>query len=101
MFYGFSNAQQFKDQSGYEINGSWYPRVTKIVDIKSKPGLYKFYAEMNNFIASENVKNQSAKEGTGIHAAIEAILLGERSEAAIYKDVEKDIAPLIRPAVTT
>jgi len=75
MFY-FS-LEHFKSAAGYEIDGIWYPRVTKIVEIKAKPQLYKFYAEMNNFAEGETVKRQSAGEGTKIHNAVEQILLGQ------------------------
>ena len=53
----YSNLEHFKGLSGYEIDGSWYPRVTKIIDIKAKPALYRFYAEMGNFNEGEAVKN--------------------------------------------
>lgn len=71
------NLENFKSSSGYEIDGAWYPRVTKIIDIKAKPALYHFYAEMNNFNAGEAVKNQSAAEGTLMHGTIEQILIGQ------------------------
>lgn len=85
----YSNLGHFKSLSGYDIDGVWFPRVTKIVDIKAKPALYKFYAEMNNFAEGEAVKNQSASEGTLIHEAIEKIMLGDTPE----------VTPLIQPAV--
>jgi len=87
MFY--SNLNHFKGMSGYEIDGIWYPRVTKIVDIKAKPALYKFYAEMNNFDEGEAIKKQSANEGTLIHETVEKILIGEKPE----------INPTIQPAI--
>ena len=85
----YSNLQHFKGMSGYEINGVWYPRVTKIVDIKAKPALYRFYAEMNNFNEGEAVKKQSASEGTAIHETVEQILIGQSPV------VEPSIAPAI------
>lgn len=88
MFY--SNIEHFKGLSGYEIDGVWYPRVTKIVEIKAKPALYKFYAEMNNFNEGEAVKKQSASEGTLIHETIEKILIGQKPE----------VGPTIQPAVS-
>lgn len=72
----YSNLEHFKGLSGYEIDGVWYPRVTKIIEIKAKPALYRFYAEMNNFSEGEAVKNKSADEGTKIHNAVEEILSG-------------------------
>lgn len=87
MFY--SNLQHFKGVSGYEIDGIWYPRVTKIVEIKAKPALYRFYAEMNNFDEGEAIKKQSANEGTLIHETVEEILIGKKPE----------INPTIQPAI--
>ncbi len=73
----YQDAEQFKSLCGYEIEGFWYPRVTKIVEIKAKPALYHFYAKMENFSAGEKVKLQSANEGTLIHNTVEKILLGQ------------------------
>lgn len=87
MFY--SNSQHFKGLSGYEIDGIWYPRVTKIVDIKAKPALYRFYAELNSFAEGEAIKTKSANEDTLIHETVEKILVGENPE----------ISPEIKPAV--
>lgn len=85
----YSNLEHFKGLSGYDIDGVWYPRVTKIVEIKAKPALYKFYAEMNNFAEGEAVKQQSASEGTMIHEAVEKLMIGETPEINL----------LIKPAV--
>ncbi len=85
----YSNVDKFKEMCGYDIDGFWYPRVTKIVEIKAKPALYRFYAGMTNFAAGEKVKKQSASEGTMIHEAAEAILLGKKPE----------IVPLIEPSI--
>lgn len=76
-FMYFSTVEHFKGMSGYEIDGVWYPRVTKIIEIKAKPALYRFYAEMNSFNEGEAVKKQSASEGTLIHETIEKILTGQ------------------------
>lgn len=86
----FSNAEHFKSLCGYEIDGAWYPRVTKIVDIKAKPALYKFYADAGSFKTGENIKAQSATEGTLIHNTIEGLLT----------DKNPDIPEKIKPAVT-
>ena len=56
----FQNEKHFKSLCGYEIDGFWYPRVTKIVEIKAKPALYRFYANMNNFAEGEQIKQRSA-----------------------------------------
>lgn len=85
----YSDLNHFKGLYGYEIDGVWYPRVTKIVEIKAKPALYRFYAEMNNWNEGEAVKKQSASEGTLIHETIEGILTGKKL----------DIDPTIVPAV--
>lgn len=85
----YSNLEGFKKLCGYEIDGTWYPRVTKIIDIKSKPALYKFYAEMNNFAEGEDIKNKSASEGTLIHETVEQIF---RSQSP---SVDASIAPAI------
>src|SRR3989344_680334 len=83
----FSNGKEFKETCGYEINGVWYPRVTKIVEIKSKPALYKFYAEVKG--DGENIMKLSADECTRIHEAAEKILTGKSI----------DIDSSIRPAM--
>ncbi|MGC9046534.1 MAG: hypothetical protein ACP5IC_00190 [Minisyncoccia bacterium] len=88
MFY--SDEEQFKSQCGYEIDGFWYPRVTKIVEIKSKPALYHFYANAENFAAGEKIKQKSALEGSRVHEIVEAILLGQKP------DVPDDIKPAIQ-----
>jgi len=73
----YTNSKQFKDENGYDIDGIWYPRVTAIVSIKSKPALYQYYANMPDFKTAETVKEKSAEEGTLIHDTVEAILKGE------------------------
>lgn len=85
----YSNLDDFKGLSGYEIDGAWYPRVTKIIEIKAKPALYRFYAEMNNFNEGEAVKRQSATEGTLIHETIERILVGQSPA------IDSNIAPAV------
>lgn len=85
MFY--STLDEFRDSAGHIIDGQWYPRVTKIVDIKSKPALYRFYSAVG-WENGEKIKEQSASEGTLVHAAVEKLLVGQ----------EPDIADSIRPA---
>lgn len=68
----------FKNMCGYEVDGWWYPRVTAIVAMKAKPGLYKFYAEQESFEAGEAIKTKSAEEGTLIHETVEAVLRDEK-----------------------
>jgi hypothetical protein len=72
----FSSKNDFRQRAGYDIEGVWYPRVTSIVAIKSKPALYRYYARMPNMRAADEAKNRSAEEGTRIHEAIEAVLMG-------------------------
>jgi len=80
MFDYFTDAESFKSSSGYDIDGTWYPRVTKIVSIKAKPALYRFYGEMASFGAGQKVSQESAKEGTLIHETVEGLLLGQKPE---------------------
>lgn len=87
--FDFRNAEQFKEQCGYTINGYWYPRVTKIVEIKSKPALYRFYGEAENYNAARAMTQKSAEEGTLIHEAAEKLMIGENPE----------IPSLIKPAI--
>ncbi len=86
----FSSPKEFKETCGYEIDNFWYPRVTKIVEIKAKPALYRFYASMNNFDEGERMKQKSAEEGTLIHETVEALLLGE------HPAIPSSVAPSIR-----
>jgi len=77
VFDYFANEESFKNASGYTIDGAWYPRVTKIVSIKAKPALLRFYGEAENFKSGQAITQQSAAEGTKVHEAAEAILLGQ------------------------
>jgi hypothetical protein len=81
--------EEFKEQNGYTIEGFWYPRVTKIVSIKSKPALYKFYGEVGGYENGQAISAKSAEEGTLIHDAVEALLLGQEPQ------VDPGIAPAI------
>ena len=85
----FSNVHEFQEQSGYVIDEVWYPRVTKIVEIKAKPALYRFYANVSSFAEGERIKERSATEGTLIHETIEQILLGKRPE--IHPSIEPSV----------
>lgn len=86
----FTDAEQFKSLCGYVIDGFWYPRVTKIVDIKSKPALMRFYGEAPSFAAAQAITEQSAKEGTLIHETVEKLLIGEKP------DIDPSIAPAVK-----
>ena len=51
----YKDSEEFKTINGYTIDGIWYPRVTKILDIKSKPALDGFFKEMENYALAEDV----------------------------------------------
>lgn len=84
------NPEQFMADYGYVVDDLWYPRVTRIVEIKSKPALYRFYASLPSYEAGERVKEQSAAEGTLVHETVEKLLLGERPPVPFF------IEPAIR-----
>lgn len=87
MFGDFKDLNDFKEQCGYTIDDVWYPRVTKIVTIKSKPALYYYYGQAKSYKAAQDATEQSAKEGTMIHEAVEGFLLGKNPE------VDPSVAP--------
>ena len=90
MFGDYKDITDFKNQCGYPIGETWYPRVTKIVSIKSKPALYYYYGQAKSYKAAQEATEQSAKEGTLIHETVESLLLGKHPE------VPAEIAPAIR-----
>jgi hypothetical protein len=73
----YKSVQEFKEACGYAINGLWYPRVTKIVEIKAKPALYRYYGDAQSYESAKAATEISAKEGTLIHETVEKFLLGE------------------------
>lgn len=79
-FFDFTSIEQFKEKCGYEIDGLWYPRVTKIVEIKSKPALYYYYGEAPSYKAAQEATKKSAEEGTLIHETVEKFMVGEKPE---------------------
>jgi hypothetical protein len=83
------DANDFKTKNGYEINGSWFPRVTKILEVKAKPALQAFFQEMGSFEAAEAVKDKSALHGSLVHETVQRAVAGEQF----------DIPEEIRPAV--
>ena len=87
MFY--NNAEEFKQANGYVIDGTWYPRVTKILEIKSKSGLEIFFKEMDSYASIEEVKNRSAQEGSLVHTAVQNLLIGE------IANIPKEIQPAV------
>lgn len=76
----YKDAEEFKSANGHEVDGTWYPRVTKILDIKSKPALEGFFKEMDSFSSAEDVKNKSAAEGSLVHATIQKLAVGDNVE---------------------
>ncbi len=81
MFY--TDPEQFKRFNGYDIDDQWFPRVTSIVNIKSKPALERFFKEVETFANAENIKRRSAEEGTVVHEAVEKYLLGDKESLPI------------------
>lgn len=82
--------EKFKKEKGHIIENQWLPRVTSIIEIKAKPGLYKFYAEASNFEEANQKKGLAGSEGTKIHQAIEMMLIGQTPI------VEKDLQPSLQ-----
>ncbi len=89
-FAEFTDEQDFKDKCGYDIDGVWYPRVTRITDMKAKPALLKFYADVG-FARAKEISAKSAEMGTAVHEAIEKILIGQRPG-----DIPLSILPSVR-----
>jgi hypothetical protein len=85
----YQDGTQFKEENGYAISDQWYPRVTRILDIKSKPALDHFMKEMESYASAEKVKNKSAEEGSLVHTTLEKLVTGESVE----------IPAAIKPAV--
>ncbi len=73
----FKDEKSFKDACGYDIDGIWYPRVTKILSIKAKPALYRYYGEAVSYAAAQASTAKSAEEGTLLHEAVQKIMVGE------------------------
>jgi hypothetical protein len=86
----YKDLNSFMEANGYEIEGIWYPRVTSIVSIKSKPALIHFYASLPDYKTGQTITQKSAEEGTLLHETIESIL---RKEPVIIPEA-------VKPAVT-
>ncbi len=91
-FYDYSSEENFKETCGYTIDGVWYPRVTKILEIKSKPALYRYYGEAPSYKAAQEATAASAKEGTLVHETVQKIMTGE------HPFIESSIAPAVTAA---
>lgn len=74
------DGDDFKEKNGYEIAGTWYPRVTKILEVKAKPALQAFFFEMGSMEAADEVKNKSAEHGTLVHEVVQKLAVGQRPE---------------------
>lgn len=85
----FKDEEDFKTKCGYDIDGIWYPRVTRIVDMKAKPALYRFYGDVG-FANGQLISQRSAEEGTAVHEAVERLLVGDKAGV-----VPTSIAPSI------
>ncbi|MEK7673932.1 MAG: hypothetical protein AAB371_01925 [Patescibacteria group bacterium] len=72
-----NNSADFQKFCGYFLDGIWYPRVTSIVDIKSKPALYAFYAKADSFSDAKQQLKKAANEGTAVHQLIEDFITGK------------------------
>jgi hypothetical protein len=89
MFPYKQSPETFKLENGYTIQDVWYPRVTKIISIKSKPVLYKYYAQVGGYENGQRIAEESAKEGTAVHEAVQSIMVGGTP----------DVAESIRPSI--
>ncbi len=89
----YKSIDDFKEKSGYTIDGAWYPRVTKIVEIKAKPALYKYYGDAESYESAKAATEISAKEGTLIHETVEKFLLTGNT------DIPSSIAPAVNTAL--
>jgi|YNPMSStandDraft_2_1061718.scaffolds.fasta_scaffold04369_2 hypothetical protein len=70
----YQDIEEFKKDQGYIIENVWYPRVTKICDVKSKPALYYFYAQSPDFETANLKKRKAADEGKIVHEIIESFI---------------------------
>ncbi len=86
----YRDAEEFKSLNGHVFEGTWYPRVTRILSVKAKPALEGFLKEMETYARAEEVKEQSAREGSLVHSAVEKLLVGERIPLL------PEIAPAVR-----
>lgn len=85
----YKDAAEFKAEMGHDRDGTWYPRVTKILDVKSKPALEVFMREVGSFEAAEDIKNKSAEEGSLVHEVVQKVATGQSV------DIPKEIEPCV------
>ena len=74
------NANYLKRYYGHMVNGFWYPRVTSICGIISKPGLENWIASQGSIYAMKKKKKELTDWGNIIHDTIETIFLGKMPE---------------------
>src|SRR3989344_950939 len=86
----YKDAEEFKAEMGHNRDGTWYPRVTKILDVKSKPALDMFFKEVGTYQAAEDIKNKSALEGSLVHEVVQKVATGQAV------DIPKEIEPAVR-----
>ncbi len=70
-------AKYLKRHYGYGINGFWYPRVTSICGIISKPGIENWIASHGSVYAMKKRRKELTDWGSAIHDTVEKILLGK------------------------
>lgn len=85
----YDSADHFKSETGHEVNGIWYPRVTRILEIKSKPALQNFLKEVGSYQDAEDIKNKSAEEGSLLHETIQGVL------TSIITPIPESIKPAV------
>lgn len=85
----YKDAAAFKEDMGHDRDGVWYPRVTRILEVKSKPALDAFFREMGSYESAEEVKNKSAEEGSLVHEVVQKVATGQQV------DVPKEIEPCV------
>lgn len=76
----FKDSNEFRDTMGYHMDDGWYPRVTKILEVKNKSGLDQFFKEMESYSAVQEVKTKSAEEGTRVHEVVQGHMTGQLKE---------------------
>src|SRR3989344_5299909 len=86
----FNSPEEFKADMGHERDGLWFPRVTRILDVKKKPALEIFLKEVGSYDRAEDIKNKSAEEGTLVHEVVQKVATG------VAVKVPPEIAPAVR-----
>lgn len=82
-------AKYLKKHYGHRVNGFWYPRVTSICGIISKPGLENWFASHGSVYAMKKRRKELTDWGNKIHETVESILLGRMPK------IDSEICPSI------